>query len=316
MNKVLKNKLMTGILVVSVVCLGIVFAGDVIVKEGAVDVSGSAILGDATTDYHAINTNPDADSMLTAEFLNTEEDSTHYFFKGKFTDSGDTTESQEKFSYGYHLDMVVSGDSENDDEETKACGVNIELFDYSVLDNSTYHRTYGVFGKACFSGTNTDAGSIEIYGGNFCGVGQLGDTGIARHYGINTLASGTADTNYGIYARAWGATTNYAGYFSGDVHITGDLYSATESAPWDKAEKYDKTDVDILTALEKWDKENVPQEFYREVEVERIDETTGEVYYITETQWNIWEIIKLNQGAILELKQENQALKDEIAKLK
>ncbi|MCD6594110.1 hypothetical protein J7L68_00315, partial [bacterium] len=42
-------------------------------------------------------------------------------------------------------------------------------------------------------------------------------------YGVYGFANGTGSTNYGVYGRASGATTDWAGYFNGDVNITGSL---------------------------------------------------------------------------------------------
>jgi hypothetical protein len=42
-------------------------------------------------------------------------------------------------------------------------------------------------------------------------------------YGVLAEAVGTGPTNYGIYATGSGAATNYAGYFNGNVHITGSI---------------------------------------------------------------------------------------------
>lgn len=47
-------------------------------------------------------------------------------------------------------------------------------------------------------------------------------------YGVEARAIGaTATTNYGIYAQAANGTTNWAGYFDGDVNITGSLAAAS-----------------------------------------------------------------------------------------
>lgn len=316
MKKVLrKSNLVAGILILIVVCLGIVFAGDVIVKQGDLDVSGSAILGDATTDYHAINVNPDSDSMLTAEFSNTQANSDHYFFEGKFTDSGDTDSGEEKHSYGYYLDMDVSGYSENDEEETEAYGIYIDLDDTSDVDDDAAHCTTGIYSNVHFGGTNTDALDLYMYGAEIRAIGNLGYTGGTKHYGLRAFAYNTADNNYGIYSMASGATTNYAGYFNGDVHIQGDL-TVSGSGPWSRAADYGTTDMELLKKLEANDTNDLPTEFYRIVPVEEMDET-GEMVVVGEaTAWNVGEIIKLMQGAILELKKENETLKAQIARIK
>ena len=77
-------------------------------------------------------------------------------------------------------------------------------------------------------------------GGNFEGgwygvTGRVSPTGSSFYYGARGYVSGGSGTNYGVYGYAWGSGTNYgvygyasggtsyAGYFSGNVHITGNL---------------------------------------------------------------------------------------------
>ena len=59
-----------------------------------------------------------------------------------------------------------------------------------------------------------------------------------KNYGVYSTARGTDATNYGMYTVAWGGATNYgiyaigtsyAGYFQGDVHITGTLTGGKSS---------------------------------------------------------------------------------------
>ncbi|MHA1873339.1 MAG: hypothetical protein ACTSVB_04425, partial [Candidatus Heimdallarchaeaceae archaeon] len=110
-----------------------------------------------------------------------------------------------------------------------------------------------------------------------------------------------------------GTTGDYAGYFRGDVYITGDLYSASESAPWQKAiDIYNTTDIDLLKKIETHNKTNLPAEFYKEEEI--LNEKTNKTE--VKTAWNIWEIIKLMQGAILGNSKEVQELKAEVQELK
>ncbi|MDZ7291832.1 MAG: tail fiber domain-containing protein [candidate division KSB1 bacterium] len=46
-------------------------------------------------------------------------------------------------------------------------------------------------------------------------------SGTGSRFGIYAGASGGSDSNYGIYAYGSGGTANYAGYFSGNVTVTG-----------------------------------------------------------------------------------------------
>ncbi|MFN3872517.1 MAG: hypothetical protein ACK4R9_05915 [Ignavibacterium sp.] len=66
------------------------------------------------------------------------------------------------------------------------------------------------------------------YGGYFVGgytgvYGRVVPTGNQTYYGFRGYVSGGTGTNYGIYVTASGGSTNYAGYFSGNVSVTGTL---------------------------------------------------------------------------------------------
>jgi hypothetical protein len=51
---------------------------------------------------------------------------------------------------------------------------------------------------------------------------STGTTSAATNYGVSAQAtSTTSGTNYGIYSTASNGLTNYAGYFNGDVTVTG-----------------------------------------------------------------------------------------------
>ncbi|MFZ3011832.1 MAG: hypothetical protein WA060_02450 [Minisyncoccia bacterium] len=79
----------------------------------------------------------------------------------------------------------------------------------------------GVNATAGWSGTVGDASDIAfVYGIRASSGGDIGTTGLTRHYGGRFDASGTADANYGIYASATGATNNYAAIFAdGNIGI-------------------------------------------------------------------------------------------------
>lgn len=61
-----------------------------------------------------------------------------------------------------------------------------------------------------------EAGTGSRYGGDLVAGG-----GSYYNYGVHAKASGTQGTNIGVYGWAYGASTNYAGYFNGNVHVTG-----------------------------------------------------------------------------------------------
>ncbi|MEK7585872.1 MAG: tail fiber domain-containing protein, partial [Patescibacteria group bacterium] len=75
-----------------------------------------------------------------------------------------------------------------------------------------------------FTDATSTAGSASLtvnsYGLLASATGNLTTTGATVHYAGHFTASGTADTNYGIYATASGGTNNYAGIFdAGSVGI-------------------------------------------------------------------------------------------------
>ncbi|MCH2196552.1 tail fiber domain-containing protein [Kordia sp.] len=81
--------------------------------------------------------------------------------------------------------------------------------------NGVVYGTYNV-GVNRYSGALTSS----VYGAYNVGLKYTGTSGVA--YGSYNIAqNNAAATAYGIYARASGASVNYAGFFSGDVYATG-----------------------------------------------------------------------------------------------
>ncbi|MEI6091560.1 MAG: hypothetical protein WCR42_13985 [bacterium] len=94
---------------------------------------------------------------------------------------------------------------------------------------STSYGAYGQF-DANHRGV-LGAGTVGVFGENLgtaaaeYGVqGIVSGAGGTNKYAVHGSATGAATTNYGIYGIASGATTNWAGYFAGDVKTTGKLY--------------------------------------------------------------------------------------------
>lgn len=92
----------------------------------------------------------------------------------------------------------------------------------SAHSNSNY--SIGVRGRA-----DSESGAANYH----VGVQANAVHGAVENTGVYANAGGTGATNYGVYATATGGATNYAGYFDGDVHITGSLtgVSASPSTP-------------------------------------------------------------------------------------
>lgn len=114
-------------------------------------------------------------------------------------------------------------------------GTGVQGIGYNGVNNqdvnsnfSTGNQDIGVYGSANTAGVEgASIGGIGVAGYNrnssFSAV-----TGGGNSYGVygyaNTIGGAAAPAaRYGMYGYATGATTNYAGYFSGNVQITGSI---------------------------------------------------------------------------------------------
>ena len=98
-----------------------------------------------------------------------------------------------------------------------ATGANSTKYGILGYANAIEGSKYGLYGRA--NGTNSTKYGVYGYGS--------GDAG--TKYGVRARATGNGGTKYGIYANATGTGTNYAGYFSGNVHVQGTLSKSTGS---------------------------------------------------------------------------------------
>ncbi len=99
--------------------------------------------------------------------------------------------------------------------------------------NARMSALYGVYVLAdgdFTTGTSSNADNYGVYAqaegaydDNWALFATVNDDNIGESYGLQAEALGTGATNYGVYASASGATTNYAGYFDGDVSVTNDV---------------------------------------------------------------------------------------------
>lgn len=64
---------------------------------------------------------------------------------------------------------------------------------------------------------------LDLNGGTLSGLNVLSSGIGVNNYGIYTNSNGLGTTNYGIYSEASGAATNWAGYFNGNVYMTGNV---------------------------------------------------------------------------------------------
>ncbi len=105
---------------------------------------------------------------------------------------------------------------------------------YGYNNTALYEYGYGVYGKDNISGSYgyLGAGDRGVYGystdfggwfeGGWRGVyGMILPTGSDIYSGVQGYVSGGSGTNYAIYGYAEFGSINYAGYFNGDVHVSG-----------------------------------------------------------------------------------------------
>lgn len=114
-------------------------------------------------------------------------------------------------------------------------GTGIQGIGYNGVDNKDANTIFGVgnqdlgiYGSANTAGVmGTSVGGIGVVGYNKNGS-FAATTGVGNTYGVygnaQTVGGAAVPTvRYGVYGFASGATTNYAGYFSGNVQITGSI---------------------------------------------------------------------------------------------
>lgn len=87
----------------------------------------------------------------------------------------------------------------------------------------------GVYGNSYAYGGYFDGGYMGVYGqviptgnGSYYGVRGYVNGGSGWNYAVYGSATGSG-TNYGVYGSAFGGTTYWAGYFSGNVNVTGTI---------------------------------------------------------------------------------------------
>jgi hypothetical protein len=114
-------------------------------------------------------------------------------------------------------------------------GTGVQGVGYNGINNpdvnavfGTGNQDIGVFGSANTAGVEgASVGGIGVVGYNK-NASFAATTGIGNTYGVygnaTTVGGAVVPTvRYGVYGFASGAATNYAGYFSGNVEITGSI---------------------------------------------------------------------------------------------
>lgn len=98
----------------------------------------------------------------------------------------------------------------------------------------TGKRNYGIYSEIIGGYTfavghyNGVAATIDATGGNYGSYTAVSGTAGANSYGAYVTSTPTSSTytNYGVFGEASGGLTNYAGYFSGNVYVSGTLSKA------------------------------------------------------------------------------------------
>ena len=214
-----------------------------------ITATGTATLGNATSDIHGINTAAVANQMLTASYAQATADTSATGFSLTLAHSS-SLNNADIIGYGYSLAFTISGtETGTGAPETRSSrGFYADINDNATLNSasSIIHNTYGVYSDVNFGGTNTDNQGLHLYGGYFTSTGNMGTTGNTDHYGLYSIVSGTADTNYGIYLDSSGATTNYSLYVNaGNVFLGGDSILTYQGTANDVSINYTGTNWDF-----------------------------------------------------------------------
>ncbi len=133
-------------------------------------------------------------------------------------------------------------------------GVGMQGTGYNGVNNQDANTIFGVGNQDL--GVYGSANTAGVMGASVGGIGVVGynknasfaaTTGIGNTYGIygnaqNVGGATAPNVRYGVYGFASGAATNYAGYFSGNVQITGSIAKASGTFkidhPQDPENKY------------------------------------------------------------------------------
>lgn len=103
-------------------------------------------------------------------------------------------------------------------------------FNYSgvnaaVLAENDNVAAVGTGVEALGGGTGAYCAALVLGSGHRYGIEGLGQNGSGNNYGVYASGAG-GNVAYGIYATAFNGTTNWAGYFGGNVYTTGTYQSS------------------------------------------------------------------------------------------
>jgi hypothetical protein len=117
---------------------------------------------------------------------------------------------------------------QNGNTATSFVGTLGSVSEAASNSSETKYGSYGV-------GSGTQGSKIGVAGlakgSGTMGVGVSGEAFVASavNWGLFGQAAGSGSENYGVYATATGGTTNWAGYFAGNVHMSGQVGIGTPS---------------------------------------------------------------------------------------
>jgi len=128
-------------------------------------------------------------------------------------------------NYGVYS-TVTGADNVNYGMYSEVNSGTVSNYAVYAKNNSTTGNTYGVYGIVDGISTTVNWGITGISRGS-----SLQNTAVSAYtngtgtwnLGIQADANGSGTNNYGVYSSASNGTNNYAGYFIGDVTITGNL---------------------------------------------------------------------------------------------
>lgn len=138
------------------------------------------------------------------------------------------------YNYGYAQNNDSYG-SYNSASTYSTVNGNYAYGSYNYAYTNAESEAYGMYGKAENSTQASGFTWGDTYGGFGEGInnassyysyglyGKAGGTSTGPKYGVYGYSNSNTGTKYGIYGYASGTGTNYAGYFAGNVTVTGTL---------------------------------------------------------------------------------------------
>jgi len=173
----------------------------------AVDVTGSVVLGDASSDYHAINTSLNFTRMVNAKFDLSTDGVEGYGYYNNLTFSGDVPGGTTGGLRGIYNYLNSTGSMYGGSNSFIMRGFQSFVTSSATIDDGGIYEATAYDATVNFQG-NIINGGVILKGAQLC-VGLNLPTSNTTKYGIRTDVSGTSEYNYGGYFVAYGGTNNY-----------------------------------------------------------------------------------------------------------